>query len=500
MKIDVNENIDNNKNIENKINAKKIVIFGENLEYIDSTEIERLTKKMSTMSFNSSMDESNMAQSIFLQGNKNNFPIYNNSFKDSLHRFVRENNNKEINNLYQLILKEIKKVYYGYTHVEQKMYNKMNTFIRFKESKNNTPLQIISKLKEIKETINEAIKFIEVYLTRNLNYLKIIFSKTDKNLSQNLGVKSVSLYFLLDIFDLPNNELSYILMFKVIDEISCILRYITDSLDKYIQSNTDKTSLQIPNMNNNNMDENSLNLSAAFNEAIRMKNMYVKEIYELLDKLDEYYIYRVKYYNKYLYTRGNYQVDTNRYLYYDYDDDISDEIFQINSLMDEEVIISKFLDRTLINDFLNYFQTQLSSIFKRNEKLIYLHSIYYNALSIIAIYSFVNYQNCFIEISMFFIGRIIGKFFYNFILKKGSRMKTLLLISNLIIIIALMVLIFNNLGDDTEIYSYIIVNCLGKFLIGASYCKNIETKFILNYMPKLLIIKIYIFFLNLNIF
>ena len=487
MKIDVNENIDNNKNIENKINAKKIVIFGENLEYIDSTEIERLTKKMSTMSFNSSMDESNMAQSIFLQGNKNNFPIYNNSFKDSLHRFIRENKNKEINNLYQLILKEIKKVYYGYTHVEQKMYNKMNTFIRFKESKNNTPLQIISKLKEIKETINEAIKFIEVYLTRNLNYLKIIFSKTDKNLSQNLGVKSVSLYFLLDIFDLPNNELSYILMFKVIDEISCILRYITDSLDKYIQNNTDKTSLQIPNMNNNNMDENSLNLSAAFNESIRMKNMYVKEIYELLDKLDEYYIYRVKYYNKYLYTRGNYQVDTNRYLYYDYDDDISDEIFQINSLMDEEVIISKFLNRTLINDFLNYFQTQLSSIFKRNEKLIYLHSIYYNALSIIAIYSFVNYQNCFIEISMFFIGRIIGKFFYNFILKKGSRMKTLLLISNLIIIIALMVLIFNNLGDDTEKYSYIIVNCLGKFLIGASYCKNIETKFILNYMPKLLI-------------
>ena len=120
MKIDVNENIDNNKNIENKINAKKIVIFGENLEYIDSTEIERLTKKMSTMSFNSSMDESNMAQSIFLQGNKNNFPIYNNSFKDSLHRFIRENKNKEINNLYQLILKEIKKVYYGYTHVEQK--------------------------------------------------------------------------------------------------------------------------------------------------------------------------------------------------------------------------------------------------------------------------------------------------------------------------------------------------------------------------------------------
>ena len=183
--IDNNVNIDNNENIDNKIiNIKKIIIFGEKLEYINSNEIENLTRKINTMSFNTSTDDSNEAKSIFLQRGNHNFPIYNNSFKGSLHSFIRENKNKEVNNLYQLILKEIKKVYYAYTHVEQKMYNKMNYFIRFKEAKNNTPLQIVSKLKEIKETINETIKFIEVYLTINLNYLKTIFSKTDKNLSR----------------------------------------------------------------------------------------------------------------------------------------------------------------------------------------------------------------------------------------------------------------------------------------------------------------------------
>ena len=494
--IDNNVNIDNNENIDNKIiNIKKIIIFGEKLEYINSNEIENLTRKINTMSFNTSMDDSNEAKSIFLQRGNHNFPIYNNSFKGSLHSFIRENKNKEVNNLYQLILKEIKKIYYAYTHVEQKMYNKMNYFIRFKEAKNNTPLQIVSKLKEIKETIKETIKFIEVYLTINLNYLKTIFSKTDKNLSHNLGVKSVSLYFLLDIFDLPNNELSYILMFKVIDEISCILRYITDSLDKYIRDETDKSSMQINNKINNNkdnqsnlIDDQALNLSAMYNETVKMKNQYVKEIYELLDRLDEYNSFRAKYYNKYLYTRGNFQVDTNRYLYYDYDEnDIIDEIFQINSLMDEEVIINKFLDRELINEFLNYFHSQLSTKFKRNENLIYLHSIYYNALSIIVIYSFLNYKNCFIEISLFFIGKIIGKILYNYIFKKGTRMKTLLIISNAIILTALLILIFNNLENKSNEPFYIIVNCLAKFLIGSSYCKSIETKFILNYMPKLLI-------------
>ena len=61
-------------------------------------------------------------------------------------------------------------------------------------------------------------------------------------------------------------------------------------------------------------------------------------------------------------------------------------------------------------------------------------------------------------------------------------MKTLLLLSNIILIIGLIILCL----DNFEKY-YIFLNIISKLLIGFSFCKNIETKFILNYIPKLLI-------------
>ena len=394
-----------------------------------------------------------------------------------------------------MVLKEIKKVYYGYTHVEQRMYNKMNQFIKFKDEENNTPLQIISKLKEISETLIETNKFVGVYLHKNFEYLKEIFKKIDERLYLKTGVKSVSLYFLLNIFDLPNNELAYILMFKIIDEVSCILRYITDNLNESLKKENVKSNANnmdnIVNNNNNKKENNQSSLledqsgnSTLLVEGInKLKNQYIKKINELLNKLDEYNINRAKYYNNYLYTRGNFEIDTNRYLNkLGPLDDIGEEYLQINTIMDEELIIRKFLEKSLINEFLDFFETQLPSSHKWNKRLIYLHSFQCNTISIIVIYSFYNYYQGFLEASIFFIGKLIGKFFFNYLIKKQNRMKCLLLISNLMLVISLLVLILNNPESN-----YIWLNCIFKFLIGISYCKNIETRFILNYIPKLLI-------------
>mgnify|MGYP007056196076 FL=1 len=243
---------------EKEKNKKKIKLFEETLEYIDFSEIEQITNKINEFKGNKTLEGSNVSISIFLQKNSDNFPIYNDSFTDSINKFIRENKIKDVNLLYNTILKEIKKVYYGYTHIEQKMYNKMNIFIRFKDAKNNEPLQIISKLKEIKDTINDTIKFIEQYLFINMNYLKKIFSKIDEKLGEKLGTKSISLYFLLDTFDLPNNELSYMLMFKVIDEISCILRYITSELNQSLHDKVEISDNQINEINNNKDKQSNL--------------------------------------------------------------------------------------------------------------------------------------------------------------------------------------------------------------------------------------------------
>ena len=450
----------NNENIEEfkDINKKKITLFEEPLEYIDFEEIETLTNKINQIIINPNSNESNEAQqSFFLQENKSNFPYYIGSFKSSLNKLLGNDKNKDIKELYELVLKEIKKVYYGYTHVEQRMYSKMNQFIKFKDEENNTPLQIISKLKEINETLKETNKFVGVYLHKNFEYLKEIFKKIDERLYLKTGVKSVSLYFLLNIFDLPNNELAYILMFKIIDEVSCILRYITDNLNESLKKENVKSNANnmdnIVNNNNNKKENNQSSLledqsgnSTLLVEGInKLKNQYIKKINESLNKLDEYNINRAKYYNNYLYTRGNFEIDTNRYLNeLGTLDDIGEEYLQINTLMDEELIIRKFLEKSLINEFLDFFETQLPSTHKWNKRLIYLHSFQCNTISIIVIYSFYNYYQGFLEASIFFIGKYPES-------------------------------------------NYIWLNCIFKFLIGVSYRKNIETRFILNYIPKLLI-------------
>ena len=482
-----NENIDKEQNI----NKKQIIIFDEHLEYIDFKEIELLTNKIQEISPDSYFGDSNQKElSSLLQKNVNHFPYYIGSFKYSLNRLLRNKNNKDLNNLYEAVLKEIKKVYYGYTHVEQKMYNKINKYIKFKESENNSALEIITKLKEIGKTLEETIKFVEVYLYINFKYLKTIFKKIDKELSKKIGIKSVSLYFLLDIFELPNNELSYIMMFKIIDEVSCILKYITDELSQVIENqkenpiNNSNNNVNIPKDKQSNLlDDKSLNTTIAINASITIKDKYVKKIYELLDKLDEYNIFRAKYYNKYLYTKGNFVVDTNRFIN-DLQslDSISEEFLQINTLMDEELIINKFLDKPLINEFLNYFEENLQLSYKRNLKLIYFHLIFYNIISIITIYSFFDYFNGFIEAIMFFIGRIIGKILFNYLLKRRNKMKLILLISNFILLISLIISIFDN-----QRKIYILINYILKLIVGISCCKNIETRFIINYTPKLLI-------------
>ena len=228
-------NNDNKADINIKT-KKTITLFEENLEYIDTTEIELLTNKINQLGFNSSFNSSKTSGSGSLILNIDYIPKYHGSFKNSLNKSLQKKKYNEINNLYEAILNEIKKIYYGYTHVEQKMYSKMNKFIKFKNAENNTPMEIISKLKEIDDTLIETIKFVEIYLYLNFDILKKIYQKVDEKLSSKVPVKSLSLYYLLNIFDLPNNELSYILMFKIIDEVSCVLRYITYELDNSLMS------------------------------------------------------------------------------------------------------------------------------------------------------------------------------------------------------------------------------------------------------------------------
>ena len=485
--------------------SNNITIFGEVLENIDTKEIELIIDKLNkNLRLDGLMEDDEIQyeqdkDSSAYRGIVNTtltkrakFPCYDGSFKNDIQKFLSSEQNRDLNKLYDIIIREIQKVYLGYTHIESKLYNNINQFIRFNDDNTTTPMQIVSKLKEIEGTLLDTIKFIESYLYQNYIILSKIFKKIDNKLSNKYEVESISLFFLLNIFDLPNNELSYMLMFKIIDEVSCVLKYITEQLDEKITSKKPKnTDYNNSDCNTDNeaclLDEKS-NLNSKTYEAIsNMRNGFISKINKLLNDIDSYSFFRAKYYNKYIYTKGNYEVDTNLFLYKiieDNDDNNNEEFLPINSLMDEEVIINKFISKTLVNKFLNFFKSQLPPSFKTNEKLIFLHLIQYNIISIFVIYWYRNYYYGFLDVSIFYAGRISSKIFFNKLIKKRKKTKTLLIISNFILILSL----FINLIEIDQTYNKFIFY-LSRFLMGLSFSKNIDTKFILNYVPKLLVKK-----------
>ena len=115
--------------------------------------------------------------------------------------------------------------------------------------------------------------------------------------------------------------------------------------------------------------------------------------------------------------------------------------------MDEEVVINKFISKTIIKKFLTFFYSTLPPSFKRNQRLIMLHTIQYNMISVFILYWYRNYQDGFADIAFFYLGRIISKIIFNFYLKKIRKIKSLLIISNFLLIVGF-ILTFFNLGKS----------------------------------------------------
>ena len=489
------------KIVKNKNKPAKISLFEENLEYIDNNKIEEYIIKISKnlyldglieedeIKYEKEIDSSNTT--TYSQENKSlKFPKYDGSFEKDINSFLNNRQNKDLNQLYKIIKKEIEKMYHSYILVENKLYKKINYYIQFSDAKDNTPMEIVSKLKEISETLSDTIKLISLYLYPNFIILKKLLNQIDKELAKLYEVESISLYYLLDIFDLPNNELSYMLMFKIIDEESCILKHISETLNSQIKN------IQITNKNDleNNekttsdglLDEKSTMTTPVYEAMLNIKSKYINRINEYIIDIDSYSFFRAKYYNKYIYIKGNYEVDTNLFLNYlsEDNDDNNEDFLPINSLIDEELIIDKFIKKPIINKFLKYFKSRLPSSFNKNEKIIGLHIIQYNIISIYAIYSYKDFNNVFLNNTFFYLGKIFSKILFNTLIKKRKKMKNLLIYSNIILILSLFIHMF---FLNKTYYNWIYY--LSRFFIGLSYSKNIETKFITNFIPKLLIKK-----------
>ena len=459
---------------------KKITIFTESLENIEINTLNSLIEKISknlpldVLKEKEEIKYEQGIESISSIDESTNiyFPLYiDGSFKEAINMFF--NKNQSMQKLYEMVLKEIQKIYRSYIKIENKLYEKINILIKFDDEESKTKLEIMSKMKEIFEILAEVKKFL-IYLNKNLKNLKQIFENIDIKLSEIYEVKSISLYFLLNIFDLPNNELSYILMFKIVDETSCILNQISKSFFKEINDDEKTEKALIINEESNLIDEE--NSEDTLNAMINLAKQYKIKINNLLYFIDSYELFRVKYQNKFLYTRGNFNVDNNNY--------DNEDCLPINTLMDEEVIIKKFINKKVITEFLKDYKKKLRNSFKRDEKIIIWHSIFFNMISILILFGYSNLKYGLIDISVFNFAKIISKAIFNKLLAKNIKMKTNLILSNLLLIIGLLVAILKNEENNFD-----NIMCLSRFIIGLSYGKNIESRFLLNYSPKLLMIK-----------
>ena len=515
-------------------------IFDNELQNINYKVLKALIIKLKTScsctdlnTLNSITEELEANSSLFANENKNKskvktvetktyhkYPQYKKgSFQKDIKNFL--NTNPVINDLYIKIEEEINKIYKGYILTENDIYEKMNTIMNFYESKENyNDLQIVSRIKEISEILKETKKMVNNYIFYNFDLLIKLLNLIDTQLSKFYNVKSISLYFLLNIFDLPNNELSYILMFKIIDEECTLLKYVTKQLENQIKyprvflNDDPSREISITEINKEDKEdkeekkdiENSLlpydeeeNSSESEDKKIALLNLmetYTNKVYQSIDDISNCNDYRAKYKNYFIYLKGNFNLSILDDVGIDDEnimnkkDSKTEDFLPINSLMDEEVIIKKFLDKETVNKFLDHFKKNLSFKYKMDEFLIILHSFQNIGFSIPIIFwhnSDIDENiayNC-LYIIFYYLGKFFGKILGRILTKKFFKLKSLLIISYFLMIISLVIPFIK--FDNNKI-NYILM--CSRFLYGFSYFSIIEINFLLKYVPKLLLVKI----------
>jgi hypothetical protein len=344
----------------------------------------------------------------------------------------------------------------------------------------------------------------------------------DDNLDKKYHTKSLSLIFLIKFFEFPNNELSYMLMFKIFDEETLILTNILNELKNQILSNNNSVEGSlIDQTDSNNPDEKEQNF---FNDqSLEEQNETISAMLELMDdyiekskniciRINNVYSYRALYNNYHIFLRGNYNINISNKILFASTTSIEDEnsasssgrsdLIAINSIMDEELIIKNFLNKKIINEFIDFFKELLPRSYKKNKILLIMHTFQNYSIFPIILFSYnikdnnkdedTNKNKYIKTICIFLISYYVGLFLSKiinscFIIKKMS-LKTILILSNILLIISLSFPFFNKIifENNDHLECFVI---LSRFFIGLSFSNSIEQHFLINYEPKILVVK-----------
>ena len=150
---------------------------------------------------------------------------------------IKPDKNTKSQSIINIISDELKRVYLFYSYVERELYLQINQRINVRNTYYSLGLYELkeetSKLKNISIITYNLIKYV------NLN-LKIIGYAVQlvKNKIGNEEYTDLQ-KFLISQVDTLNTDLNYILQYKIIDELSCVLEDFILTLEKHIKTNKD---------------------------------------------------------------------------------------------------------------------------------------------------------------------------------------------------------------------------------------------------------------------
>ena len=82
------------------------------------------------------------------------------------------------------------------------------------------------------------------------------------------------------------------------------------------------------------------------------------------------------------------------------------------------------------------YKNKLRKSYKRNEKLILIHSIQFYLVAVLMLFGYRNFKSGLLEFALFNLGKIISKIIFNKLLMNQGKMKITLIFSNLLLIIS----------------------------------------------------------------
>lgn len=431
---------------------------------------------------------------------------------------------------------EIKKVYLFHLAQEKELFTMLNNHLIKENSYSSyNALQLASEVKKIHSMIKNTQALCD-YLNWNMECLKQISEVCDSIFVQETQKTSFILVYLRTKIEMQNSDINYMFLYKLIDEISAVADYLSSKACKLIKNirhirtlnmkkiitSGNNTNINVihPNSSNNSIilsnsiDNNPLSNSSLsdadqklidkFQDSIiseddgnnkldHIKSMiinYEQSIREYIDLIDNGNRYRVKYKNFQISIRYGFKAIQSNNFFSGIRLENGNELIYINCLMDEELVIKKFITPKSMKDYDKYCNRKVSKMNRTNFSLLYAYIFLYHfchhfLFTNIVFESKKHFGKINLRLVLLLLGNFISYLFFGAILKRKKITKIGLLISLFSIFLGfiLLLLFIYNIFEDFNF----ITNILASLFIGFGLSNTITSKYFIIYSyPPLL--------------